>query len=102
MGMTSMKMTKEDRAEQKMASPEISAPDYPWGLCVHLDSDAIKKLNMGVMPAVGTELMLKAKVKVTMASESASARPDGDTRTDRSLGMQITDMELEAGEADED
>lgn len=60
--------------------------DYPWGLCINLDNETLKKLGASPQP-VGTEVMITAKAIV----KSMSTREDGEgVRHDASL--QITDM----------
>lgn len=90
MAMVSMKMSAEERKEYTSEAITSDAPSYPWGLCIHLDDDALNKLGLTEMPAVGTELMVMAKVVVK--GTSAHAR-DGEM-DHRSVEMQITDMEL--------
>jgi hypothetical protein len=60
--------------------------DYPWGLLISLNDEAIKRLALS-MPKVGDELMLTAKVKVM----STSTHESGD-ETHNDVSMQITDM----------
>jgi hypothetical protein len=62
-------------------------PEYPWGLCVRLDDELLKKLGITDLPAVGAELMLEAKVKVV---STASNEYEGGAR--RNVELQITDM----------
>lgn len=88
--MVSMKMSKADvKAEQ--APMEATLPEYPWGLCLHLDSDQMEKLGMD-MPKVGDVLEICAKVRVTRTEESAA---EGSPKEHRSVNLQITDMEIE-------
>lgn len=62
--------------------------DYPWGLCINLDNDTLKKLGATPQP-VGTEVMITAKATI----KSMSTREDGEgVRHDASL--QITDMAI--------
>lgn len=90
MALVSMKMSASERKEYANETIASDAPSYPWGLCIHLDDDALNKLGLTEMPAVGTELMVMAKVVVK--GTSAHAR-DGEM-DHRSVEMQITDMEL--------
>lgn len=62
--------------------------DYPWGLCINLDNETLKKLGATPQP-VGTEVMISAKAII----KSMSTREDGEgVRHDASL--QITDMAI--------
>lgn len=62
--------------------------DYPWGLCINLDNETLKKLGATPQP-VGSEVMITAKaiIKSTSSRESEEG-----TRHDASL--QITDMAI--------
>lgn len=89
--MISMKLTKDEAAEYIGAAPSPEdAPAYPYGLCLYLDDETLKKLGYTDPPAVGTELMISAKVVVT--STGVSQQQDGDKEA--RAEMQITDMEL--------
>lgn len=88
--LVSMKRTPEDK-RKGMGEPcaiEATAPDYPWGLCIHLDGDELDKLGIKQLPAVGTEIPVTVKVKVTRVSQSAVEGSD----EQRSVDLQITDM----------
>lgn len=90
--LKSMKMTADERKEY--AQPTVAtgdAPEYPWGLRLDLDDDALDKLGLTGIPEVGKVLLLTARVEVVRRSEEE--RPD---ELHRSLGLQITDMALEA------
>ena len=99
--LVSMKRTKEDkRGDQLETAPaEAMVPDFPWGLCIHLDKDELEKLGIKEPPKVGTVLMLAAKVQVTRVSQSASTDRGGEEQ--RSVDLQITDLGLGAGGAKE-
>lgn len=78
---------KEAKAE---VSPEADAPKYPWGLCLTLDNDALKKLNIATLPEIGSKLRLVAEVEVTGVRAYSSQQTESDT----SMDLQITDMSL--------
>ena len=88
--LASMKRTPEDmRQDQGEPAPiDAMAPDYPYGLCIHLDKDELDKLGMKELPEVGTEMPLRALVKVTRVSQSAVEGRDEET----SIDLQITDL----------
>lgn len=94
--MISMKRTAADRAKEtaeRMSTSPMDAiePDYPWGLCVHLEKDQLDKLGMSVLPKLGAEMVMTIKVKVTRVSQSASLdRQYADEQT--SVDFQITEI----------
>lgn len=94
--MVSMKRTPADMRGDKMAGPSIesTAPDYPYGLCIHMDKDELDKLGITELPKVGTEMMFECKVKVTRISQSASEAADGSNEY-TSVDFQITDIGIE-------
>lgn len=81
-------------AEAKQeVSPESEAPKYPWGLCISLDDEALKKLGMDKLPEVGTKMRLMAMVDVSGVSTYSSQNNEGH----RSMDLQITEMSLDEG-----
>lgn len=90
--MISMKRTPADKRGDKLqtAPAEAMAPDYPWGLCLHMDREELDKLGMKDLPKVGTEMTITAKVKVTRVSQSAVEGANDES----SIDMQITDIAL--------
>lgn len=100
MGMVSMKRTAADKRADKMeqASVEAIAPDYPYGLCIHLDKDELDKLGLGdSLPKVGTEFVWTVKATVTAARQSVSTSTRGDDDY-ISVDFQITDIGTEAAQ----
>lgn len=88
--LASMKRSAADKRKD-MGSPcpiDSIAPDYPWGLTIHLEHDELKKLGMKDLPAVGTVFGLRAKVTVTCTRSSAVNGQDEENCVD----LQITDM----------
>lgn len=94
--MVSMKRSPSDKRGDKMETAPCEAiePDYPWGLCVHMDKDELDKLGITDLPKIGTEMMIEAKVKVTRISQSAAESADGSDEY-TSVDLQITDIGLE-------
>lgn len=88
----SMKRTEADKRGDKLeAAPmEATAPDYPWGLCIHLDKDELDKLGMGKLPAIGATFTLAGTVKATRVSQSAAE----DSEESTSVDFQITDLAI--------
>lgn len=92
MKLTSMKITA---AEQKAREAEYSKPmpeqdRYPYGLSISLENDAIEKLDLDELPAIGAKLELAATVEVTGASSHSTT--GGGKR--RSVSLQITALGL--------
>lgn len=100
--MVSMAHTPEEaKVEAKeMAAPSV--PKYPWGLCLRLDEDSLKKLGLdGDLPQVGESMQFVAMAKVTSASIHESENPDGSKRQCCNVELQITDMGVPAVDAAE-
>lgn len=98
--LKSMKLTASE-AKEKYSEPSTSLtnkPSYPYGLRIDLDSDALEKLGIGMLPDVGTVLYLDAKVEVCNINVYDSQ--DGGAR--KSMGLQITDMSLSKAVESED
>jgi hypothetical protein len=88
--MVSMKLSKAEAKESNdIAGPD--RPEYPYGLSIHLDNEALSRLGIDKLPEVGMKLRLNAEVLVKDISENS--RID-EKETMRSVGLQITDMEL--------
>ncbi len=84
--MIDMKRTAAERKGED--SVMMTEDTYPYGLRLHLNEAEIEKLDME-MKAVGTELVIVAKVKIS--STSSYETEDGN---DRSMSLQITEMEI--------
>lgn len=89
MAQVDMTMSSEEAKEQYEPT-ESDAPKYPWGLKLTLDDDALEKLGITSMPAVGTKMQLSATVEV--CSTSAYSTQEGESEA--SVSLQITAMEL--------
>lgn len=99
MAMKDLKITKKE-AKAKSESMFIGSSDqerYPYGLRLDLNNDTLEKLGMKALPAVGTVLMFEAKAKVVGSRQSATEGSEN-----RSVELQITHIDLEEGETDEE
>lgn len=96
--MVDMKMTQSEA--QEWDSPmEMSSPQYPYGLCIDLDKPSLEKLGKSTSDfEMGQEMEITCMVRVK--SLSSSSYEDGDKH--ESVGLQITDMELDSSESDSD
>ncbi len=95
-GMVDLAVTPKEAAE-KMASDMPMAmpnpgnmPKYPWGTCLRLGNEELKKLGMDGGCTVGDILTGRILAKVTSCREEQ--RADGDTECN--VELQITAMSL--------
>lgn len=95
MSLVNMKMSAEEAKEQYGSSPVQDAPEYPYGLSIDLDEEALAKLGMPALPQVGQKMMITARVEVRSVSQFDSQGGDKEQR----VCLQITDMELGADKA---
>lgn len=91
MELKSMKLSAVE-VKEMMEPTAMEEPRYPWGLRITLDNEALQKLDLLAMPAVGESLMLHARVHVCRVSKS---EVEGEEKR-RDLELQITDLALEA------
>lgn len=87
MELKSMKMTDAETQEYSSAAA-VEPPRYPWGLCIELDNDALDKLGIPALPAVGETMKIEARVLVSAVS--MNDRADGEKQ--RRVSLQITEM----------
>ncbi len=90
MAMASMKLTADQkRSETAMCAPgSIDAPDYPWGLRIHLEGPQLEALGLGLLKP-GTKVMIVGEAEV----KSASLDEGEDQKTRKSMSLQICDMQ---------
>lgn len=84
--LLSMELSPAEAKQEVACEPD--PPKYPWGLCIDLDQDSLKKLGIDTLPELGTTMSVVAKAEVTSASTSQSQ--GGEARMN--LSLQITDM----------
>lgn len=90
--LTSMKMSEKQAKEYMGVAPSAGdAPKYPYGLCLYLDTDTLKKLGMSEPPAVGSKMTIVANVEVVSVGMSQQRDGDKETRAE----LQITDMAVD-------
>lgn len=89
MALVSMKMSREEAKEISQPSM-MDAPEYPYGLCLDVDDDALEKLGVTALPKVGTEMLINAKVVVKSVSSHDTQGGESEARA----SLQITDMEI--------
>lgn len=69
---------------------EYKEPEYPYGLCIRLGKEELKKLGITQPPAVGSKMTVTAAVFV----KSTSAYEYEGQDKEMSVELQITDMEI--------
>lgn len=97
--MINLKLTPKEAKETMLCGPcDPSGPVYPYGLTIQLGDETLEKLGVKDLPAVGAEILLSAKAKVTSVSVNEHQDADGDKEADkrRSVGLQITDLDVPA------
>jgi len=90
MALKSMKLSEEDKKEETMPSV-MDRPSYPYGLKIHLSEECVERLGMNEAPQVGSKFMMLAQVEVVDVHQTEK----GDDKKYYSMGMQITDMDLQ-------
>ena len=91
MGLTDMKLTKEEGKEEypTMVSEKSTGPQYPWGLDIDLDNNALEKLGISIEDfSVGDEIEIRAVGKIKRLSSALYEEEEQDDRMD----IQITKM----------
>lgn len=84
---------KRKPPEMKMADPMES--EYGYGLCLKLEPDQVEALGITQLPAVGTAMMIRARVVVKKTeTEDEGEGPEHE------LYLQVTDLELGRAESD--
>lgn len=98
MAMVDMMLSKEEAQEENgCVSADSDLPRYPYGLSLCLDDDSLQKLGITAMPAIGTEMMVTARVKVT-GVRSRETQDEKGSDSESSVDLQITSMELSSAQ----
>ena len=87
--LISMRLAPAQADDYKIPDAIANEPAFPWGLCLTLNNDSLKKLGIP-LPDIENSYTLVATVVVVRTSASKSQ--DGDTNL--SADLQITDMRL--------
>lgn len=82
---------KQSRKGDTLLAQDVAsdAPEYPYGLRISLDADGLAKLGITDLPEVGQVMTLAARVEVVAVSQYEER-----DHTNRSVELQITDMDL--------
>jgi hypothetical protein len=95
MAMADMKMSKTEGIKYEMAEEkEGDEPQYPYGLCIHLEKEQLEALGIKDMPEIGAKMMLHANAYVKTVSQY-----DTKEGKDQRVELQITELEVVPGEA---
>lgn len=91
------KSSAEVKADLAMSVPAAvgkpSVAEYPYGCCISLDDETLKKLKLdGDIPGVGESIHGCFMAKVTSASMNERVNEDGSTEQCCRIELQITDM----------
>lgn len=100
MAKTPEDVKKEVSRDMPMSAPlgggKPSVPAYPYGLCISLSEEELKKLGLdGELPAVGEMIHLCAMAKVTSVSENESEDSSGAKTKHCRVELQITHLATE-------
>lgn len=101
MAMVNLKNDPKESDKSTMLAPAYEEPAYPYGLQILLCDDVLEKLGME-LPTVGGTVTFTAVAKVVSVSQYEEAKADADTddkggsSVDRSVSLQITDMDMGA------
>lgn len=90
--MISMKLTTAEAKAETFLGEQDELPEYPYGLTICIDDDLLAKLGITDLPPVGTKFRIEALAEVCSTSQYANQ-----SGADQSMSLQITDMELDAG-----
>ncbi len=104
MKLVSMKIEKKERMRLRKQAvvAESTTPKYPWGLSLHLEKDALKKLGRDADDfEVDDVVFVRAKARVTSLSKSANSSGD-EKNESQSVGLQITDLALGFSDREEE
>lgn len=96
--MAMINMKSKPEMEEMPGAMEEYSPEYPYGLCVHLGTDELAKLNITTLPEVGSTMTLHASVFV----KSTGAYGTQGGGKDTCVTLQITDMEILPAEGKSD
>ena len=96
--LKSMKLTPAEKQEDTLLTKRSDVPEYPYGLTLSLDDDALEKLDAPDLK-VGDYVLVAAKAKVTRSSvhEERTEGEDGGPKKDVSLQIEELGIESASG-----
>lgn len=92
--LVDLAMPRGDSMGEAIAMPSApTGPQYPYGCCISLDDETLKKLGLaGDMPAAGEMIHFCAEAKVTCCTQNDRVNPDGSTESCNRVELQIVRM----------
>jgi len=90
--MANLKLSRRERETQTMVDDDEQKDTYPYGLIIRLEEEELNKLSLG-LKQVGQECEFTIAAVVTNVS-----REPGEVGGERSMTLQITDMEVLNGQ----
>lgn len=94
MKLTNMALSADEQDEYSMLCCDEGVNKYPYGLCLHLDSDQCNKLGLTDQLPVGTIVMVHA-LAIVQRTSTALEKDGDDKGPDITMDLQITDMGVE-------
>jgi hypothetical protein len=92
MKMADLKMTKAEKKDTAPCAVD-NQPDYPYGLCIRLDSASLEKLGLKSLPKVGAKMAIQGVGVVTSVSAHESKNHDS-----RNVEIQLQELGVESAE----
>ena len=90
MALVNMKQSAEEAAEA-MGMPEMTAPEYPYGLRLSLSEEDLAKLGLP-LPRAGQGMKITAEAFVVSVNERVE---EGEDEIECCVAVQITDMSMQ-------
>lgn len=87
MALKSLKRKRDDSGDDMAMEPSDSL--YPWGTSLYLETETLDVLGLDELPAVGEEMLVVAKARVTGVNQRETE--DGQNRN---VDLQLTDMDV--------
>ncbi len=82
MPLTNMKMTPKEAGTMLCCeSASDNTPEYPYGLCINLNTEALERLGIDTLPAVGSV------VEITARAPSCSRSVPAMTESPRAMSI---------------
>ena len=91
-GLTDLKRTKEEKKPMEAAICCESQDEYPYGLCIDLNTDSLDKLGISI-DKFSVKDIVTVIAECEIKSISQSSHVSG--KDNKSLGLQITKMKIQ-------